>query len=70
MRGNAAADGFGRPTVVVGPDTPMSLVVFMHGLGDTARGWEQVADMLAPLFPSTRFILPTAKSQPVTLNRG
>lgn len=65
-----AADGFGSPVLVVGPDVPSSLVVFMHGLGDTARGWEPVADMLAPRFPTTRFILPTATSKPVTLNGG
>ena len=45
-------------------------MVLLHGLGDTAHGWAPVADMLAPRFPGTRFILPTAPSQPVTLNGG
>eukprot|EP00038_Savillea_parva_P030929 m.81581 g.81581 ORF g.81581 m.81581 type:complete len:273 (+) comp9413_c0_seq2:61-879(+) len=62
--------GLGAPTIVIGPDDPDSLVVFMHGLGDTARGWEQLGDLLAPRFPSTRFIFPTAPSQPVTVNGG
>mmetsp|Transcript_4450 Transcript_4450/g.11310 ORF Transcript_4450/g.11310 Transcript_4450/m.11310 type:complete len:268 (+) Transcript_4450:68-871(+) len=60
----------GAPLITIGPEAPESLVFFLHGLGDTARGWEAVADMLAPRFPSTRWILPTAPSQPVTVNNG
>jgi hypothetical protein len=40
------------------------------GLGDTAAGWlDTVRHELAPALPSTRFILPTAASIPVTVSR-
>jgi predicted esterase len=45
-------------------------VVFMHGLGDTADGWLDAAFYWQNAMPHTRFILPTAKSMPVTLNMG
>lgn len=43
-------------------------IIFLHGLGDTAHGW-------APAFPlpnidHVKAILPTAPTQPVTLNAG
>ncbi|KAL1917478.1 uncharacterized protein VTP21DRAFT_3871 [Calcarisporiella thermophila] len=47
-----------------------STVVFLHGLGDTGEGWAPVAREIAPLFPHTKFILPNAPIQPVTLNMG
>ncbi|KAF4665416.1 acyl-protein thioesterase [Perkinsus chesapeaki] len=47
-----------------------SAVFLMHGLGDTANGWLDVAHYWSKSFPSTRFILPTALSMPVTLNYG
>ncbi|KAF4679692.1 acyl-protein thioesterase, partial [Perkinsus olseni] len=37
------------------------LMIVMHGLGDTAQGWENAARIWSRQFPSTRFILPTAK---------
>lgn len=52
------------------PEECDSLVVIMHGLGDTADGFADVAQMFSPRMPKTRFILPTAPRQPVTLNRG
>lgn len=46
-------------------------VIFMHGLGDTAHGWiDMVAGMFAPALPHVKFILPTARVQPVTINGG
>lgn len=47
-----------------------SVVVWLHGLGDTAYGWLEPMAMLAEEHPKTRFILPTAPSRPVTLNNG
>ncbi|KAF4680748.1 acyl-protein thioesterase, partial [Perkinsus olseni] len=47
-----------------------SAVFLMHGLGDTANGWLDVAHYWSKSFPTTRFILPTAESMPVTLNYG
>lgn len=45
-------------------------VIFLHGLGDTGRGWEPVAHQLARLLPHIKFILPNAPIQPITLNHG
>lgn len=43
-------------------------MVFFHGLGDTADGW---ASMMPSLnISDTKFILPTAPSRKITLNRG
>ena len=42
----------------------------MHGLGDSADGFTDVAEMLSYRLPYVKFILPTAPSSPVTLNGG
>jgi predicted esterase len=62
-----------RPLIQLEPKAspPKSLVIVCHGLGDTAFGWfETVAHSIATSFASTRFILPTAPTRPITLNRG
>lgn len=46
------------------------LVVICHGLGDTAEGFVDVAEHLATAMPHLKFILPTAPTQPVTMNMG
>lgn len=46
------------------------LVVICHGLGDTAEGFVDVAQHLATELPHLKFILPTAPTQPVTMNGG
>ena len=45
-------------------------VIFSHGLGDTAEGWEDAARKWAEHLPHVRFVLPTAPVQPVTWNGG
>ena len=47
-------------------------VIFAHGLGDTAAGWADAIAMIAqrPGLSHVRFVLPTAPTQPVTLNMG
>eukprot|EP00915_Cephaloidophora_sp_WS-2016_P008038 GHVH01011114.1.p1 GENE.GHVH01011114.1~~GHVH01011114.1.p1 ORF type:complete len:249 (+),score=36.86 GHVH01011114.1:59-805(+) len=52
-------------------------IIFMHGLGDTASGWNDLPKYFqsAPksdmnLMKSIKFILPTAPTQSVTLNMG
>lgn len=42
----------------------------MHGLGDSADGFADVAEMFSYQLPHVKFILPTALSSPVTLNGG
>jgi lysophospholipase-2 len=46
------------------------LVVISHGLGDSAEGFVDVAEHLASQMPHLKFILPTAPTQPVTMNMG
>ena len=45
-------------------------IILMHGLGDTASGWESAAEMLSDQLPHVKFILPTAPTRPITLNMG
>jgi len=60
----------GSSIIVEPPKTCDSVVVIMHGLGDTANGFADVAQMFSPKLPTTRFVLPTAPENPVTLNGG
>ena len=62
-------------TVVVPPAAggmPSATVFIMHGLGDTAQGWLDVARALGrnQALQHIRFVLPTAPVQPVTINMG
>ncbi len=45
-------------------------VIWLHGLGADRSDFEPVARMLQPQLPSTRFILPQAPTQAVTINSG
>lgn len=45
-------------------------VIWLHGLGADRSDFEPVARMLQPQLPSTRFILPQAPNQAVTINAG
>lgn len=49
---------------------PTGSVIVLHGLGDTAKGWMDVAAIWAGAMPSVRFVLPTAPLLAVTLNGG
>lgn len=62
-----------KGTIVVEPagGGATATVILMHGLGDTADGWESSAtDFFGPALPHARFILPTAASRPITVNGG
>ena len=50
--------------------TADSAVIWLHGLGASQTDFEPVAQMLQPKLRSTRFILPQAPTQPVTVNGG
>lgn len=63
-------DGAGGEGLIVQPKGGSfdSVLIFMHGLGDSANGW-------APAMPSlglsrTKVILPTARDREITLNGG
>lgn len=45
-------------------------VIFLHGLGDSGNGLADLAQLWSQRLPHLKFILPTAKSIPVTLNMG
>ena len=45
-------------------------VVLMHGLGDSADGWRDTAEQWHSRMPWVKFIVPSAKSRPITLNGG
>jgi predicted esterase len=49
---------------------PTGIVTLSHGLGDSARGWEDVAQDLASQHRHLLFLLPTAPQMPVTINMG
>ena len=63
-------DGIGGEGIVITPHGGQydSVVIWMHGLGDTAMGW-------APAMPGlglaqTKFVLPTATARPISINGG
>lgn len=60
-------------TITVSPKNEAdqsALVVILHGLGDTSQGFLDVAQHLATRLPHVKFVLPTAPTQPVTMNMG
>lgn len=64
-----AGDSLGGAGVTYIPSSGVkNVVIWMHGLGDTADGW---ASMMPGLdLAQTKFILPTAKTRPISLNGG
>ena len=51
------------------PLVHLRTIVWLHGLGDTARGFSEMF-YESPLLPDTKMVLPTAPVQAVTINRG
>jgi len=45
-------------------------MILLHGLGDTAQGWAGAAHEMVTHIDGLRVVLPTAPSQPVTMNGG
>lgn len=45
-------------------------IIFLHGLGDTGKGWVPVANQLSKHVPHVKWILPTAPVKSVTMARG
>lgn len=46
------------------------LIVLSHGLGDTAEGLLDLGEYIAKKLPHVKVVLPTAPTQPVTMNMG
>lgn len=61
-------DGNGGKGVTLSPAEGgyNNVVIWLHGLGDTADGWADAMPQLK--VPKTKFILPTANSIPINLN--
>jgi len=60
-------------TIIVAPrdeSKQNGLIVTCHGLGDSAEGFVDVAEQMAERMPYLKFIMPTAPTQPVTMNMG
>eukprot|EP00741_Cyanophora_paradoxa_P019481 tig00021127_g18806.t1 len=59
------------PDIIVGPAGKHSAtVIWMHGLGDTGKGWSDTGKMFGSAMPHVKFVYPTAAIRPVTLNMG
>ena len=64
-------DGEGTITMTPKNEADQSaLLVICHGLGDTADGFDDVAESLARKLPYMKIVLPTAPTQRVTMNMG
>lgn len=63
-------DGMGDRGVTFIPSSGSytNVVIWMHGLGDTADGWASMMPSLGIV--ETKFVLPTAKNRPISLNMG
>eukprot|EP00602_Paraphysomonas_sp_CaronLab_P008142 CAMPEP_0185018640 /NCGR_PEP_ID=MMETSP1103-20130426/1297_1 /TAXON_ID=36769 /ORGANISM="Paraphysomonas bandaiensis, Strain Caron Lab Isolate" /LENGTH=284 /DNA_ID=CAMNT_0027548517 /DNA_START=126 /DNA_END=980 /DNA_ORIENTATION=+ len=71
MASRVIRDGASNTITIVPPDGQHSAtMLIMHGLGDSADGFADVAEMFSSRMPYCKFILPTAPCQPVTLNGG
>ncbi|CAM9717548.1 unnamed protein product, partial [Choristocarpus tenellus] len=63
-------DGIGGDGIILTPKDGEydKVVIWLHGLGDTAQGWYSA--MSAFNLRQTKFILPTADTRPISLNHG
>mmetsp|Transcript_7701 Transcript_7701/g.11060 ORF Transcript_7701/g.11060 Transcript_7701/m.11060 type:complete len:348 (-) Transcript_7701:251-1294(-) len=68
---NMERDGKGTITITPKNEADQTaLIVISHGLGDTSEGFADVAEHLARELPYAKIVLPTAPTQPVTMNMG
>jgi len=63
-------DGLGGKCIVLMPKsgTYQKVVLWFHGLGDTADGWAGLMPQLE--IENAKFILPTAPERPISINGG
>lgn len=60
-----------EPLIIEPQNQADSAVIWLHGLGANKYDFQPIAEHLQQkLLPKTRFILPQAPSQPVTINMG
>jgi len=73
MSGGAADGAYPAPIVVEPRDGARADCAFimLHGLGDTGHGWAGASTQIeTPRGANVRWVFPTAKTVPVTLNMG
>ena len=58
-----------EPLILDAPNAD-ACIIWLHGLGADRTDFKPVAEALQVVLPSTRFILPQAPSQAVTVNGG
>ena len=58
------------PLILEPPGTADACVIWLHGLGADRYDFMPVAEMLQQSLHTTRFVLPQAPTQPVTINGG
>ena len=56
------------PVIIKAKGQHSATLIFLHGLGDTGHGWAEEMDDIVPDY--VKVVCPTAKSMPVTGNRG
>lgn len=59
-----------EPLIVEPTRSADACVIWLHGLGADRYDFQPVAQMLQRHLPGTRFVLPQAPTQPVTINGG
>ncbi|GAA5826828.1 hypothetical protein JCM5353_005410 [Sporobolomyces roseus] len=59
-----------NPVVLEAIGKHTATVIFAHGLGDTAAGWVPLAQSLRSKYKHIKWVLPTAPTQPVSINMG
>ena len=58
------------PLIIDPKEEHLQSLVFLHGLGDSAQGWELYMTDWAEVMPNMRFVLPSAAKRPVTKFAG
>jgi len=68
LMGGSSSHEMAAPVVVNASAKHTATVIFLHGLGDTGHGWSQMFASVKQ--PHIKYVCPTAKDIPVTLNGG
>eukprot|EP01083_Nonionella_stella_P032290 88376_1 len=59
-----------KPIVIDASEKHTATVIWMHGLGDTGKGWYSYMLSFSKSLPYIKFILPTAPKRPITCSNG
>lgn len=59
-----------KPEVIEPTAKHTATILWLHGLGDTGKGWLSTMQQISKQFPFVKFILPTAPKRSITCNGG